>query len=137
MGILKFNIPFINSFLKNFKELFSKKQFNIFRAASYSPRLPTEQGISTALLLIARKSAMLLQVALFLLLRSTFPLILSSMSQRVSLNMVNMTIISKASSNLPKNLLKTLRIKRLNLKVLSQIVGMPPMTFLSSSIIAS
>lgn len=36
MGILEFNIPFINAFLNNFKEQFSKKQFNVFKAASYS-----------------------------------------------------------------------------------------------------
>lgn len=36
MGIFEFNIPFINSFLNNFKGLFSKKQFNVFKAASYS-----------------------------------------------------------------------------------------------------
>ena len=36
MGIFDFNIPFINKFLKNFKELLSKKQFKIFSLAVYS-----------------------------------------------------------------------------------------------------
>lgn len=36
MGIFDFNISIINKFLANFNELFSKKQFKIFRIAVYS-----------------------------------------------------------------------------------------------------
>ena len=36
MGIFKANISIINNFLENFKELFSKKQFNVFALAVYS-----------------------------------------------------------------------------------------------------
>jgi SRSO17 transposase len=36
MGIFEFNIPFVNSFLNNFKEQFSKRQARVFIAAVYS-----------------------------------------------------------------------------------------------------
>lgn len=36
MGIFDFNISFINKFLDNFKDIFSKKQFKIFKLAVYS-----------------------------------------------------------------------------------------------------